>query len=120
MVEMLLRVQLIHDTDDELHHGISTRFDLCPDMEVRPVVLFQLFLLADEIDQLDGHTHQAKEVVHALHNLAEGHLDGSITERLSELFHNVLVIHVDVVVLIHIQNPPCNQAVSSSLVVMMR
>ena len=120
MVEMLLRVQLVHDTGDELHHGISTVFDLSPDMEVRPVVLFQLFLLADEIDQLNGHTHQAKEAVHALHNLAEGHLDGSITESLGKLCHHALAVHIGVVVLIHIQNPPCNQAVSSSLVVMMR
>ena len=120
MVEMLLCVQIVHDTGDELHRGISPLFNLGSDMEVRPVMLFQLFLLADEIDQLDGHTHQAKEAVHALHNLAEGHLDGSVTEHLGELFHDALVILVDVVVLIHIQNPPCDQAISSGLVVMMR
>ena len=104
MVEMLLRVQLVHDTGDELHHGISTVFDLSPDMEVRPVVLFQLFLLADEIDQLNGHTHQAKEAVHAFLDLAEAHLNRRIAENLGHLVNGDLKVLIHI--LFHKGSPP--------------
>jgi hypothetical protein len=94
----------VENTADDLRRLIGALGDFLADMEVSAVVLFQLVLLADQVDQLHGQPHQAKEAVHAFLDLAEAHLNRRIAENLGHLVNGDLKVLIHI--LFHKGSPP--------------
>ena len=73
-------------------------------MEVSAVVLFQLILLADQVDQLTVSPIRPKKLSHAFLDLAEAHLNRRIAENLGHLVNGDLKVLIHI--LFHKGSPP--------------